>query len=118
MCTCDSCVCVCVFQAFAQAASQTVDHFQKDQAPLVIKNRLGLAVSVLHSETFSPIDTTASNQQVELQDGESLNMDYTSTTTGNDQFSAMTSLSSKDYFIQPSECMCTYMYTIDTPTAL
>ncbi|XP_061117583.1 vacuolar protein sorting-associated protein 13A isoform X1 [Conger conger] len=88
--------------AFAEAASQTADHFQKDQAPLVIKNRLGLAVSVLHSETFSPIGTTASGQQVELQDGESLNMDYTSTATGSDQFSAMTSLSSKDYFIQPT----------------
>ncbi|KAG9337212.1 hypothetical protein JZ751_029692, partial [Albula glossodonta] len=88
--------------AFAEAASQTAEHFQKDQAPLVVKNRLGLAVSVLHSETFSPIDKTSSDQQVELQDGESLNMDYTSSITGSDQFSAMTSLSGKDYYIQPT----------------
>ncbi|XP_064209296.1 vacuolar protein sorting-associated protein 13A [Anguilla rostrata] len=87
--------------AFAEAASQTADHFQKDEAPLVVMNRLGLAVSVLHSETFSPIGTASSNHRVELPDGESLNMDYTSTTT-TDQFSAMTSLSSKDYFIQPT----------------
>ncbi|KAJ8285413.1 hypothetical protein GJAV_G00026530 [Gymnothorax javanicus] len=88
--------------AFAEAASQTADHFQKDQAPLVIKNRLGLPVSVLHSETFSPIGSTSSSHQVELQDGETLNLDYTSTSAGSDQFSAMTSLSGKDYFIQPT----------------
>ncbi|KAJ8413943.1 hypothetical protein AAFF_G00065410 [Aldrovandia affinis] len=88
--------------AFAEAATQTADRFQKDQAPLVIKNRLGLAVSVLHSETFSPIAKTSSDHRVELEDGDSLNMDYTSSTTGCDQFSAMTSLSGKDYYIQPT----------------
>lgn len=39
---------------------------------------------------------------MQLQDGETLGMDY-SATTDSDQFSAMTSLSEKDYYIQPSK---------------
>ncbi|KAK7933821.1 hypothetical protein WMY93_004717 [Mugilogobius chulae] len=76
--------------AFAEAAKQTAECFQKDEAPFVVKNRLGLPVSVRHSEMFSPI----------LQDGDTLGMDYS--TTESDQFSAMTSLSGKDYYIQPT----------------
>ncbi|XP_036434443.1 vacuolar protein sorting-associated protein 13A isoform X2 [Colossoma macropomum] len=87
--------------AFAEAAKQTADSFQKDQAPFVVKNRLGLPVSVLHSEVFKPIGKQSKGRVVELQDGESLNMDYTLTTADADQFSAMTSLSSKNY-IQPT----------------
>uniref|UniRef100_A0AAR2KW21 Vacuolar protein sorting 13 homolog A n=1 Tax=Pygocentrus nattereri TaxID=42514 RepID=A0AAR2KW21_PYGNA len=87
--------------AFAEAAKQTADSFQKDQAPFVVKNRLGLPVSVLHSEVFKPIGKQSNGRVVELQDGESLNMDYTLTTADADQFSAMTSLSSKNY-IQPT----------------
>lgn len=72
----------------------------------MVKNRLGLAVAVLYSEVFKPIGKTSKGRVVELQDGESLNMDYTLTAVDADQFSAMTSLSSKN-FIQPSECaMC------------
>ena len=89
-------------QAFAEAAKQTADSFQTDQTPFVVKNRLGLAVSVRHSEVFKPIGTHSKGRVVELQDGESLNMDYTLTTADADQFSAMTSLSSKNY-IQPSK---------------
>ncbi|KAM3849865.1 intermembrane lipid transfer protein VPS13A-like, partial [Diretmus argenteus] len=88
--------------AFAEAAKQTAECFQKDEAPFVVKNRLGVAVSVLHSEMFSPIGRQSTNRTVELQDGESLNMDYLRTMTDSDQFSAMTSLSSKDYYIQPT----------------
>ncbi|XP_036383579.1 vacuolar protein sorting-associated protein 13A isoform X2 [Megalops cyprinoides] len=88
--------------AFAEAASQTAERFQRDQAPFIIKNRLGLPVSVLHSETFSAIENPSKDRRVQLQDGESLNMDYTLTTTVSDQFSAMTSLSGKDYYIQPT----------------
>uniref|UniRef100_A0A3B4VHW4 Vacuolar protein sorting 13 homolog A n=1 Tax=Seriola dumerili TaxID=41447 RepID=A0A3B4VHW4_SERDU len=88
--------------AFAEAAKQTAECFQKDEAPFVVKNRLGLPVSVRHSEMFSPISRQSTNCTVELQDGETLGMDYT-TTTESDQFSAMISLSGKDYYIQPSK---------------
>ncbi|KAM7018715.1 intermembrane lipid transfer protein VPS13A isoform 2-T2 [Tautogolabrus adspersus] len=86
--------------AFAEAAKQTADSFQKDEAPFVVKNRLGLPVSVRHSDMFSPIGHQSTNSTVQLPDGESLGMDYS--TTDSDQFSAMTSLSGKDYYIQPT----------------
>lgn len=89
-------------QAFAEAAKQTAESFQKDEAPFLVKNRLGLPVSVRHSEMFCPIGLQSTNFSVELQDGETLSMDY-STTTEADQFSAMTSLSGRDYYIQPSK---------------
>ncbi|XP_060787336.1 vacuolar protein sorting-associated protein 13A isoform X2 [Neoarius graeffei] len=87
--------------AFAEAAKQTAECFQKDQAPFVVKNQLGLPVDVLYSELFKPIGKKSTDRVVELQDGESLNMDYTLTATDVDQFSAMTSLSSRNY-IQPT----------------
>ncbi|XP_042276726.1 vacuolar protein sorting-associated protein 13A isoform X1 [Thunnus maccoyii] len=87
--------------AFAEAAKQTAECFQKDQAPFVVKNRLGLPVFVRYSEMFCPIGQQSTNRTVELQDGETLGMDY-STTTDSDQFSAMTSLSGKDFYIQPT----------------
>lgn len=89
-------------QAFAEAAKQTAESFQKDEAPFLVKNRLGLPVLVRHSEMFCPIGLQSANCSVELQDGETLSMDYF-TTTEADQFSAMTSLSGKDYYIQPSK---------------
>ncbi|KAJ3603606.1 hypothetical protein NHX12_028351 [Muraenolepis orangiensis] len=85
--------------AFAKQAGES---FQEDEAPFVVMNRLGLPVSVLYSEMFSPTDRQCQGRTVELQDGESLNMDYLSTTTDSDQFSAMTSLSGKDYYIEPT----------------
>ncbi|XP_068995248.1 intermembrane lipid transfer protein VPS13A isoform X2 [Embiotoca jacksoni] len=87
--------------AFAEAAKQTAECFQKDEAPFVMKNRLGLPVSVRHSEMFCPIGQQSTNHTVEMQDGTTLGMDY-STTTDADQFSAMISLSGKDYYIQPT----------------
>ncbi|KAM4746510.1 intermembrane lipid transfer protein VPS13A isoform 2-T2 [Anableps anableps] len=87
--------------AFAEAAKQTAECFQKDEAPFVVKNRLGLAVSVRHSEMFSPVGKQSSRHTVNLKDGESLGMDY-SVTAHSDQFSAMTSLSEKHYYIQPT----------------
>ncbi|MEQ2212395.1 hypothetical protein XENOCAPTIV_030171, partial [Xenoophorus captivus] len=89
-------------KAFAEAAKQTAECFQNDEAPFVVKNRLGLPVSVRYSDMFSPVGKQSSGHTVELQDGESLSMDY-SVTTHSDQFSAMTSLSGKDYYIQPSK---------------
>ncbi|KAM7416667.1 hypothetical protein PAMA_018632 [Pampus argenteus] len=87
--------------AFAEAAKQTAECFQKDEAPFVVKNRLGLPVFVRYSEMFCPIGQQCTNYTVELQHGENLGLDY-STTTDSDQFSAMTSLSGKDYYIQPT----------------
>ncbi|XP_031164574.1 vacuolar protein sorting-associated protein 13A isoform X1 [Sander lucioperca] len=87
--------------AFAEAAKQTADSFQKDEAPFVVKNRLGLPVSVHHSAMFCPIGQQSTNGMVKLQHGETLEMNY-STTTDSDQFSAMISLSEKDYYIQPT----------------
>lgn len=97
-------------QAFAEAAKQTAESFQ-DEAPFVVKNRLGLPVSVRHSEMFSPIGQQSIDQTVKLQDGETLGMDY-STTTDSDQFSAMISLSGKDYYIQPSKLICTHRLSL------
>lgn len=90
------------FQAFTEAAKQTADSFQKEEAPFVVKNRLGLPVSVRYSDMFSPIGHQSSTFTVDLQDGEKLGMDY-STKTDSDQFSAMISLSGKDYYMQPSK---------------
>ncbi|XP_075995110.1 intermembrane lipid transfer protein VPS13A isoform X2 [Genypterus blacodes] len=86
--------------AFAEAAKQTAECFQ-DEPPFVVKNRLGLPVSVLHSEMFCPIGQQSPERTVKLEDGETLGMDY-SARTDSDQFSAMTSLSGKDYYIQPT----------------
>ncbi|XP_041111906.1 vacuolar protein sorting-associated protein 13A isoform X1 [Polyodon spathula] len=88
--------------AFAEAASQTSECFQKDQAPFVVKNCLGIPVMVSHSDTFSVIGLDLGNKDYELQDGESLNMDYLRTMSEKDQFVAMTSMSSKRYYIQPT----------------
>lgn len=98
-------------QAFAEAAKQTAECFQKDQAPFVVKNRLGLPVAVLYSEVFKPIGKKPKGRVVELQHGENLNMDYTLSAKDADQFSAMTSLSSKNY-IQPSKPPCFTCYSV------
>lgn len=98
-------MCVCVPacpQAFAVAAKQTADSFQKDEAPFVVQNRLGLPVSVRHSEMFCPIGQESTDDTVKLQDGETVGMDYSSK-ADSDQFSAMISLSGKDYYIEPSK---------------
>lgn len=92
-------------QAFAEAAKQTADSFQKDEAPFVVKNRLGLPVSFRHSEMFCPISEQSTNGTVKMQDGETIGMDY-STKADSDQFSAMISLSGKDYYIEPSRLAC------------
>ncbi|KAM6944423.1 intermembrane lipid transfer protein VPS13A isoform 1-T1 [Lycodopsis pacificus] len=87
--------------AFAEAAKQTADSFQKDEAPFIVKNRLGLPVSVRHSEMFCPIGQQSTNGTVKLQDGVTVGMDY-STKADSDQFTAMISLSGKDYYIEPT----------------
>ncbi|XP_073399904.1 intermembrane lipid transfer protein VPS13A [Dendrobates tinctorius] len=87
-------------QAFAEAASKTSDVFKKDQAPFVIQNFLGLPISVSPSDSFTALNVDPHLKSIELGDGESLSMDYVRTKTQADQFSAMTSLSSKHFYIQ------------------
>lgn len=89
-------------QAFSEAAKQTAESFQKDEAPFVVKNMLGLPVSVQLSEMFHVLGKQTTNNTVTLQSDETLRMDYSSR-TDSDQFSAMISLSEKDYYIQPSK---------------
>lgn len=93
----------CILPPLQAFAKQSGESFQEDEAPFVVKNCLGLPVSVLYSEMFSPIGREGYDRTVELKDGESLNMDYLRSTADSDQFSAMISLNSKDYYIQPSE---------------
>uniref|UniRef100_H3C3Y7 Vacuolar protein sorting 13 homolog A n=1 Tax=Tetraodon nigroviridis TaxID=99883 RepID=H3C3Y7_TETNG len=88
-------------QAFAEAAKQTADSFQKEAAPFVVQNHLNLPVSVRYSEMFSPIHHRSTNFTVDLKDRETLDIDY-STKRDSDQFSAIISLSGKDYYIQPT----------------
>ncbi|KAM9329208.1 intermembrane lipid transfer protein VPS13A [Gastrophryne carolinensis] len=87
-------------QAFAEAASQTSDVFKKDQAPFVVLNSLGLSITVTHSDSFTPLNVDPGLKSVELKAGESLHLDYVRAKSQTDQFSAMTSLSSKLFYIQ------------------
>ncbi|XP_051822615.1 intermembrane lipid transfer protein VPS13A [Antechinus flavipes] len=84
-------------KAFAEAATQTSGVFTKDQAPFVIFNSLGIAISVSISDAFCVLNVPVA-KTFELKNEESLSMDYVRSNDG-DQFSAMTSLSSKLFFI-------------------
>ncbi|KAJ1206563.1 hypothetical protein NDU88_001966 [Pleurodeles waltl] len=87
-------------QAFAEAASKSSDIFKKDQTPFVIKNSLGLTISVSPSESFTAVNVDAGAKTIDVNDGDCLNMDYVRGKSETDQFSAMTSLSSKLFYIQ------------------
>uniref|UniRef100_A0A8B9SEM5 Vacuolar protein sorting-associated protein 13A n=1 Tax=Apteryx owenii TaxID=8824 RepID=A0A8B9SEM5_APTOW len=86
--------------AFAEAASQTSDIFKKDRAPFVIMNSLGLPITVSPSDSFSVINIEFGAKIFHLKDGENLNMEYVRTKNESDQFTAMTTLSSKRFYIQ------------------
>ncbi|XP_078809182.1 intermembrane lipid transfer protein VPS13A isoform X3 [Oryzias latipes] len=88
-------------KAFSEAAKQTADSFQKDEAPFVVKNMLGLPVSLQLSKRFHLVGKQTTNNAVTLQSDETLRMNYSSR-PDSDQFSAMISLSEKDYYIQPT----------------
>ncbi|XP_018413755.1 PREDICTED: vacuolar protein sorting-associated protein 13A [Nanorana parkeri] len=87
-------------QAFAEAASKTSEVFQKDQAPFVVKNYLGLPICVSPSDSFTPLNSDHGLKSLELENGDCLNLDFVRTKSQTDQFSAMTSLSSKHFYIQ------------------
>nr|XP_018889453.3 intermembrane lipid transfer protein VPS13A isoform X1 [Gorilla gorilla gorilla] len=84
-------------KAFTEAATGSSADFVKDLAPFMILNSLGLTVSVSPSDSFSVLNIPMAKSYV-LKNGESLSMDYIRT-KDNDHFSAMTSLSSKLFFI-------------------
>ncbi|KAM6110029.1 LOW QUALITY PROTEIN: intermembrane lipid transfer protein VPS13A [Phoenicopterus ruber ruber] len=86
--------------AFAEAASQTSDIFKKDRAPFVIINSLGLPITVSPSDSFSVLNAEFGEKVLHLRDGENLNMEFVRTKNESDQFTAMTTLSSKRFYIQ------------------
>uniref|UniRef100_A0A8C0H6C7 Vacuolar protein sorting 13 homolog A n=1 Tax=Chelonoidis abingdonii TaxID=106734 RepID=A0A8C0H6C7_CHEAB len=86
--------------AFAEAASKTSDIFKKDQAPFVIMNSLGLPITVSPSDAFEVLNVESGAKAFHLKDGESLNMEFLRTKSESDQFTAMTTLSSKMFYIQ------------------
>ncbi|EMP30416.1 Vacuolar protein sorting-associated protein 13A [Chelonia mydas] len=88
--------------AFAEAASKTSDIFKKDQAPFVIMNSLGLPITVSPSDSFQVLNVESGAKTFHLKDGESLNMEFLRTKSESDQFAAMTTLSSKMFYIQLS----------------
>ncbi|XP_025747150.1 intermembrane lipid transfer protein VPS13A isoform X1 [Callorhinus ursinus] len=84
-------------KAFTEAATGASTVFIRDLAPFMILNSLGLTVSVSPSDSFSVLNVPLAKSYV-LKNEESLSMDYVGT-KDNDHFSAMTSLSSKLFFI-------------------
>ncbi|KAF2983033.1 hypothetical protein EK904_011694 [Melospiza melodia maxima] len=86
--------------AFAEAASQTSDIFKKERAPFVIINSLGVPITVLPSDSFSVLNVEFGSKIFHLEDKESLNMDFVRSRSESDQFTAMTTLSSKRFYIQ------------------
>ncbi|XP_063105632.1 intermembrane lipid transfer protein VPS13A isoform X3 [Cavia porcellus] len=84
-------------KAFTEAATEPSALFVRDLAPFIILNSLGLTVSVSPSDAFNVLNVPLAKSYT-LKNEESLNMDYVGT-KDNDHFSAMTSLSSKLFFI-------------------
>ncbi|XP_026526945.1 vacuolar protein sorting-associated protein 13A [Notechis scutatus] len=85
--------------AFAEAATEASETFKKDRAPFVLINSLGVSTNVLPSESFSVLNHEPKANSFHLEDGQSLNMEYIRTKSEQDQFTAMTTLSSKVFFI-------------------
>ncbi|KAI4542199.1 hypothetical protein MG293_007578, partial [Ovis ammon polii] len=84
-------------EAFTEAATGSSATFIRDLAPFMILNSLGLSISLSPSESFSVLNVPMAKSYV-LKNEESLSMDYMRT-KDNDHFNAMTSLSSKHFFI-------------------
>ncbi|ETE71307.1 Vacuolar protein sorting-associated protein 13A, partial [Ophiophagus hannah] len=83
--------------AFAEAATEASETFKKDRAPFVLINSLGVSTNVLPSESFSVLNHEPKANSFHLEDGQSLNMEYIRTKSEQDQFTAMTTLSSKNH---------------------
>ncbi|XP_032873462.1 vacuolar protein sorting-associated protein 13A isoform X1 [Amblyraja radiata] len=85
--------------AFAEAAGKTSDVFQKDQAPFVIQNCLGLDVIIYPSDSFVVINKRSANSSYELKNGEVLNMDYQRMLNEQELLSNLTDASSKLFYV-------------------
>ncbi|XP_069786597.1 intermembrane lipid transfer protein VPS13A isoform X2 [Narcine bancroftii] len=85
--------------AFTDAAGKTSDIFQKDQAPFVIKNSLGLDVTIYPSDSFVVINKTPLKTSYQLKNEEILDMDYQRTTNEQELLSNLTNASSKLFYI-------------------
>ncbi|XP_077792121.1 intermembrane lipid transfer protein VPS13A isoform X2 [Podarcis muralis] len=85
--------------AFAEAASQTSEISKKDQAPFVLMNSLGVPTTVLPSDSFNVLNVDSKGNSFHLEDGQSLSMEYVRTKSDQDQFTAMTTLSSRVFYI-------------------
>uniref|UniRef100_A0A8C6Y6U2 Vacuolar protein sorting 13 homolog A n=1 Tax=Naja naja TaxID=35670 RepID=A0A8C6Y6U2_NAJNA len=81
------------------AATEASETFKKDRAPFVLINSLGVSTNVLPSESFSVLNHEPKANSFHLEDGQSLNMEYIRTKSEQDQFTAMTTLSSKVFYI-------------------
>nr|XP_045011553.1 vacuolar protein sorting-associated protein 13A isoform X2 [Jaculus jaculus] len=86
-----------LFKAFTEAATGSSSSFIRDLAPFMIINSLGLSVTVSPSDSFHVLNISMAKSYT-LKNEETLSMDY-ARTKDNDHFSAMTSLSSKLFFI-------------------
>lgn len=84
-------------KAFTEAATGSSAPTLKDLAPFMIYNSLGLTISVSPSDSFSVLKVSKAKVYM-LKNEENLIMDY-ARTNDNDHFNAMTSLSSKLFFI-------------------
>ncbi|XP_023578759.1 vacuolar protein sorting-associated protein 13A [Octodon degus] len=84
-------------KAFTEAATGSSTVFIRDLAPFIILNSLGVTISVSPSDAFNVLSVPMAKSYT-LKNEESLSMDYVGT-KDNDHFSAMTSLSSKLFFI-------------------
>ncbi|XP_008831572.1 vacuolar protein sorting-associated protein 13A isoform X2 [Nannospalax galili] len=84
-------------KAFTEAATGSSTVFLRDLAPFMILNSLGLTVSVSTSDSFNVLNVPMAKSYT-LKNEESLSMDYVRT-KDSDHFNAMTSLSSKLFFI-------------------
>ncbi|XP_066473905.1 intermembrane lipid transfer protein VPS13A isoform X2 [Tiliqua scincoides] len=85
--------------AFAEAATQTSEIFKNDRAPFVLMNSLGVPTTVLPSDSFSVLNVDSMTKPYDLDDGQSLSMEYIKTQSEQQQFTAMTTLSSKVFYI-------------------
>ncbi|XP_067886095.1 vacuolar protein sorting-associated protein 13A [Heterodontus francisci] len=85
--------------AFAEAAGQTSDIFQRDQAPFTVKNSLGLVATIYPSDSFTVIDEYRQKISYELKDGEFLNMDYQRTKNEKEQLSKLSNENSKLFYV-------------------
>lgn len=73
-------------------------------------NSLGLPITVSPSDSFSVLNVELGEKVFPLRDGENLNMEFVRTKNESDQFTAMTTLSSKRFYIQICKFLSFYIF--------